>query len=78
MGRKLCRLWLVIRKPSPLWRVAEQSEVGRGAVNIFVYFRISANSYCCNASSVSPSGCHLPQRGRLTCGAYRYNKPQFE
>ena len=49
--------------PSPLGRVAERSEVGRGSLPqciCFAFFQKATPK----TSSVSPSGCHLPQRGR--------------
>ena len=46
--------------PSPLGRVAERSEVGRG----FQRFLLFSAKRHPKTSSVSPSGCHLPQRGR--------------
>ena len=42
-------------------RVAEQREAGRG-------------SFCLRTSSVMPSACHLPQRGRLEL----FDKLQFD
>ena len=54
-------------KPSPLGRVAERSEVGRGAQA--VRFRRNgekyAASYCPLPSRLTP--CHLPRRGRILC-----------
>ena len=47
-------------RPSPLGRVAEQSEVGRGAVKCCVYIRIPANTYCLHTSSVMQTGSEEP------------------
>ena len=49
--------------PSPLGRVAERSEVGRGLLPHCICFAFSQKATP-KTSSVSPSGCHLPQRGR--------------
>ena len=49
--------------PSPLGRVAERSEVGRGSLPHCISFVFSQKGTQ-KTSSVSPSGCHLPQRGR--------------
>ena len=59
--------------PSPLGRVAEHSEVGRGAVKCCVLPAFTRSSHCLHASSVMPYGMPPSPEGK----AYLPDKLQF-